>query len=50
MTKFNIKTLKLNIYLDIYSTNTPFKCSQFSACDVTAWIGELKQWTSLSER
>ena len=41
MNKFNIKTYKLYIYLDVYSINAHFKCSQFTACDVIAWIGEL---------
>ena len=44
-----LKTLDSNIFSDIYSINTPFKCLQFPACDVTAWTRELKHWTSTWE-
>ena len=45
MTFCILKTLDSNIFSDIYSINTPLKCLQFPACDVTAWTSELKHWT-----
>ena len=37
-----IKKMNSNNYSNNYSIYTSFKCSQFSACDVTAWTSDLK--------
>ena len=43
-TSLILKSLNPNSYPNNYSINTSFKCSQFPACDITAWTSELKYW------
>ena len=49
LTKLIPKTLILNFSSDFLKINNHFKCSQFSACEVTAWISELVHQTSTEE-
>ena len=45
LTQFILKPLVSNKYSSIITMKTFFKGFLFSACDVTAWVREVKHWT-----
>ena len=50
LTQFILKSLVLNKYFGIIPMETLLNGVLFSACDVTAWVREVKHWTSTEEK
>ena len=50
LTQFILKQLVSNLYSGLITMKTLCKGFLFSACDVTAWAREVKQWTSTEEK
>ena len=50
LTQFILKSLVLNKSFGIIPMETLLNVLLFSACDVPAWVREVKHWTSTEEK
>ena len=50
LTQLILKPSVSNKYLRIITMETIFNGSLFSACDVTAWVMEVKHWARTEEK